>query len=191
MPLRLAQALAVLVAVTALPVTAAAQSHVDQAEERRLLNDLNRARMAAGLSTLRVDGRLGRLARFHSADMAFSSYLGTTSPTAGPLSRQASQAGVGDPALVTALVAADLRAAVRSRALLESSLYAVGVGVVADGDRRYVTVLALARAEAPGAPLACAPRRTAGSDGPVTTLLGLLQCMAPGLRGVHVIATQP
>ena len=146
---------------------AAAAPHVVDDGELRVLNHVNRQRAAAGLPALRRDEGLRALARYHSADMAFARFVSAISPADGALAERAvEQAGVSGAAEVATHVATcggDVVAA--SAALLDPALTRVGIGVVEDGGRLYVTQVAVAdppaepeyasaRAHAPSSPIA-------------------------------------
>jgi uncharacterized protein YkwD len=62
--------------------------------ERRLLDLVNRDRVAAGLPQVTLDGKLSEIARAHSDDMATHDYVAHVSPTTGTVLDRARRAGL-------------------------------------------------------------------------------------------------
>ncbi|MBI4511789.1 MAG: CAP domain-containing protein [Deltaproteobacteria bacterium] len=120
-------------------LAAHATPRVDHEAELRVLNRVNRERLAAGLRPVRPDPLLTSLARFHSADMALSQFVSPFSPGAGSLHERATAITNAGPACVAVHVGkgADPRAA--SAPVLTSSWIRSGIGIVEEDDRYYVT----------------------------------------------------
>lgn len=139
--------LAVIVpAVLALAASAVALAspHIDDQAEQRILNQINRARIVDGALALVPDMRLRTLARFHSADMALAGFVSTMSPTEGPLlARAAAALGITDGQRVFVNVAAVTDASVLGNLVADPETSRVGVGVVSESNRLFVTVISL------------------------------------------------
>ena len=128
------------------PAAAATGTSAHAAQEARVVSLVNAARAKARCGPLRVDGRLVRVARAHSQDMAVRRYFahntpGGTTPgqriagTGYPRTGWAENIAAGQPN-ADAVVKAWLASPPHRRNILNCSLRAVGVGYATGGPYR-------------------------------------------------------
>jgi uncharacterized protein YkwD len=128
--------------------------------EGRMLELLNQARKAAGLSVLQADGELREIALLHSTDMAEHNFFGHVSPTTGNTEDRARRSGVVVAAYGENVAEADsaessfdgLMASPGHRANMLNAQYThVGIAAVSTDAHQMAFTLIFARRVNPGA----------------------------------------
>ncbi len=120
--------------------------------EDLVVDMINYVRKKEGLSTLKINPNLEKMARRHSADMQDKKYIDHNSPQYGPVKNRSIMAGLGNAnvsenlALSSDLVDAMenlLASPAHRRAIIDPNVTHVGVGVVFDDSRKtrhyYIT----------------------------------------------------
>jgi hypothetical protein len=137
--------------VVLVPVTALAEPvvRVDEAAEFRLLNRINQAREGQGLAPIERDDTLRQLARFHSADMVQTGFVGLVSPANGSIVGRATTAA-GTERIVVRVMSGAAASVPVGASLVTPTAVRGAIGVVCIGELVFVTEISVAVArEAP------------------------------------------
>ena len=145
-----------LLLITLLPASpASAACYSPTRKERAFVKKMNQARAEAGKSPLRLDPEVSKVSKVHTREMAKASSLFHTSSST--LGRRVTNwillgENVGVGSSVSSLHSAFMNSPAHKANIMLSSFRHVGVGVMKDGDRLWVTVTFEAKSD-PGSPL--------------------------------------
>lgn len=148
--------LAGLLAATLFPAgTAAAACYSPNSKEKAFTRKMNNARDNAGKGSLRLDPELSKAAKVHTREMVKKDLLHHT--PSDTLRRRVTNwsilgENVGVGGTVSSLHSAFMNSAAHKANILLSDFRHVGVGVINDDGRLWVTVIFEARSD-PGSPL--------------------------------------